>query len=350
MRTPRALIAAAVLLACALPAAAQDVLETRSGSRYEGQVLADDGTTVEFRTQDGATMKLPWAQLTPASQYLLKRKATTQDGPGLLGLAEWCVEQALYEEAKLNYHKALEVAPLMSEQINASVAKARTTAANEVLGRAKSLQAAGQGQEARRLLSLLVQELPLEEASQEAAQLLAADTTQRKADTLKRKPARGGKEPPPSGAVRSDGEPFSEGTRTLFAPIVTSYHEMLDSTQKGLAEGGNAGIKLFEKAVKEGDKIRKAAEKIRKDHGQDAEVAEALVLVDEKLEEADADARCNIVDTLLLRNTYNQAADVANEGLAVYPKNPRLQAAKDKCVAAASGRWGGGWIGVRPRG
>lgn len=349
MRPPRALLAAALLLACALPAAAQDVLETRSGSRFEGEIVADDGSTVEFRTTDGATMKLPWAHLTPASQYLLKRKATTQDGPGLLGLAEWCVEQTLYDEAKLNYRKALEVAPLMADRINASVAKARTTAANEVLARAKGLQAGGKAAEARALLTSLVQELPLEEASKEAAQLLAADTAQRKSDSLKRKPASGGKEAPAANAVRSDGEPFSEATRTLFGAVITSYHQMLDATQKGLTEGGNAGIKEFEKALKEGDKIRKAAEKIRKDKGQDAEVAEALALVDEKLEEADVDARCNIVDTLLLRNTYNQASDVANAGLAVYPKNGRLLAAKDKCVSAASGRWGGGWIGVGPR-
>jgi hypothetical protein len=354
MRPARLLLPALVALFVSVPAVlAQDVLEVESGRTYEGKILSNDGTSVEIQTTDGATMKVPYEQLTAKTQYRLKLTETGEDARSQLALAEWCVDKILYDEAKTAFRKALAADALMEDEINARVVVARTTAANEVLARGKKLQAEGKHDEARRLLSALVQELPLEKASEEAAQLLATETTQRKEAALSRPKTRAASEPANDGApapMRADGEPFSEETRTRFASLVESYHKMLDANQDGLKKGESAGIKEFEKALKEGEKIRKQADKLRPDGASDAETAEALTLVDAKLEEAIVDVRINLVDSYLLRTSYNQAAEVVKLGLAEYPKNERLRRAMDQVTAATASSSGGGWGLIGRRG
>jgi hypothetical protein len=347
LRAAPALLGFVVLLAAAPALRAQDVLETLSGSRFAGTVVSSDGEGVEFATTDGATMKLPWVQLTPKSQYRVKLAGTGPDAKSQLALAEWCVTTTLYEEARNHFKRALAADALMAPEINERIVVARRTAATELLARGKRLQAEHKDAEARHVLATLVQELPLEDASREAEALLAAETAQRKQDALVRsKPAA-----PPAGdpgaagrPTRSNGEPFSDATRAMFQPIIDSYQKMLDATHKGLVLGGSAGINEFEKAIKEGDRIRKAADKLRPGGEQDAEVTEALALVDSRLEEAVVDVRIDLVDCYLLRSSYNQAASAVKLGLAQYPKNPQLRQAMDRVTAASAENSGGGWV------
>jgi hypothetical protein len=353
MRLARLLLPATVALALSMPGAlaqeaqeAQDVLDVESGRSYEGKVLSNDGTSVEIELTGGATMKVPYATLTPRTQYRLQLKETGDDAKSQLALAEWCVGKTLYDEAKTHFRRALAADALMEEEINARVVVARKTAANELLERAKRLRAENQEQEARHVLGMLVQELPLEEATREAAQMLAEETKVRKQESLSRPRTRGANEAPAGGADaprRADGEPFSEATRTRFAALVESYQKLLDATHDGLVKGDSAGIDAFEKALKEGEKIRKAADALRPEAAGDAETAEALQLVDSKLEEAVVDARIHLVDNYLLRTSYKQAAEVVKLGLAEYPKNERLRRAMDRVTTASAINGGGSW-------
>jgi hypothetical protein len=300
---------------------------------------------VELESGDGKKIKLPYDGLTPESQYGLERAKTGDDAKSQVGLAEWCVQKRLYEQARTHFRKALAADAGMSEEINAKVVVARKTASKELLARAKSLKETDP-RESRRLLSILVQELPLEEAAAEARTMLADDTTKRKSETLSRqskpsaKPAEGGREPP----KRASGDDFSEATVKLFQPVINSYQKMLDATQEGLLKGDSAGIKEFEKALKEGDKIRKVAEGLRPQGQDDEEISEALALVDSKLQEALVDVRMNLVDSYLLRTSYSQAADVVKEGLAEYPQDERLRQAMNRVTAAAADGIGGDWV------
>src|SRR6185436_702273 len=265
--------AAASLALLAARAPCQDTFETAAGNTYSGKVLSDDGTNVEIETSGGAKVKVSYDALTPKTQYRLTRKRTGDDAKSQLALAEWCVTKKLYEEARTHYRKALAADATMSEEINAKVVVARKTAANELLARAKGLMTTNP-QEARRILSELVQELPLEDATTEAKQLLAADTDQRKQDALTRKskPAAAGRGDNgrkagdgPAVPNRASGEPFSDATVKRFQSVIDSYQKMLDSTRDGLLKAGSGGINEFEKALKEGDKIRKAVDKVRAD-------------------------------------------------------------------------------------
>jgi len=343
MRLAPLLLAAAAALVFTPGLRAQVTLETNSGNSYTGTVVSNDGESVELEA-DGKKLKLPYDSLTPVSQYRLEKAKTGDDAKSQLALAEWCLPKTLYEQARTHYRKALAADATMAEEINAKVVVARKTAANELLARGKSLQAAGNGKEARRVWSLLVKELPLEPAATEARKLLADDTTQRKQSALSApKPAAAAKAERDV-PLRANGQPFSDATRKLFQPVIDSYQKMLDSTQEGLAQGGGDGIKEFEKALKEGEKIRRTAEKLKPQGAGDEEVTEALDLVDSKLEEAEVDVRVNLVDCYLMRTSYNQASDVVREGLAEYPKNEQLRHAMNRVTAAAADGLGGDWV------
>ncbi len=361
MSLASALFAACLCLLASGPLVqAQDSLEALSGRTYEGKVISNDGTSVEIRTNEGATLKFPIEGLTLKTQYRLKLAETPADTKSRLDLADWCVGKTLYIEARTLFRKALASDEAMADEINARLDAARTTAATELLARAKSLSASGNSQEARRILSAMVQELPDEEASKEASQMLADETAQREQSALARKSARAagsssaGGEPGAGSTVplKEDGQPFSDATRALFQPVIDSYKRLLGATQTGLRKGGSSGIDDFEKALKEGDKIRKMAEKLQPQTANNDEVVEALALVDSKLEEAVVDVRINLVDNYLIRSSYKQAADVVQAGLAEYPKNESLRGAMNRVTAATSDDSGGGWIvgGGRLRG
>ena len=335
--------AAVLTLAGLSVARAQDVFETVSGNTYQGTVVSNDGTSVEITTTDGMTMKLPLASLTGMTQYRLKA-GEAKDAKSQLALAEWCMKEKVYEGAKASFRRALELDPAMVEDIKAKVVVARKTAADELLARAKALQAEGKNQEARQTLSLIVQELPLEDAAKEAAKLLAEETTARKASALSRTAKPSKDAPSGTNAVRADGQPFSPETVALFQPIIDSYHKMLDATQAGLAKSGTSGTKEYEKAISEGEKIRKEAAKLKPQGASNPEIAEALELVDSKLEEALVDARVNLANDYMMRTSYNNASDVVNKGLSEYPKNPRLLSARAQVVASSSSNGGGDWV------
>jgi tetratricopeptide (TPR) repeat protein len=335
-------LAAVLTLAGLSVARAQDVFETVSGNTYEGTVVSNDGTSVEITTTDGMTMKLPYESLTPMTKYRL-RAGDAKDAKGQLALADWCMKEKLYEQAKGAFRKALELDPAMADDIKAQVVVARKTAADELLARGKSLQAEKKYQEARHVFALIVQELPLEPAAKEASKMLAEETTARKESALKRSPKSKDAAPAPDVPTRADGEPFSAETVALFKPIIDSYHKMLDATQEGLAKSGTSGTKEYEKAISEGENIRKAAAKLKPQAASNPEIAEALELVDSKLEEALVDARVNLANDYMLRTSYPNATDVVNKGLAEYPKNERLLATRAQVVSASSSN-GGDWV------
>jgi hypothetical protein len=340
MRALSLLAACLASLALAASVAAQDRIETSSGQAYEGKVLSDDGTTVEFETSAGMTLKLPYENLTLTTRYRLRSARTPSDAVAQADFAEWCVEQTLYREAGRHFRAALAADAGMAAELNARVAKARTTAAKELLDRAQALQAAGREDDSRKILSTIVQELPLEDAAKQAASLLAADNAERKQAAFVRKSKpKGGAPDVPEGerAKRKSGEEFSDEARATFAAVIKAYFDMLDHTHEGLVNNSQSGaIDDFEKALKDGEKLRKETDKVAPKCEQDEELIEALALVKERYEDAVVDCRIHLADAYMLRNSYNQAAEAVNHGLAEFSENPRLAQAKERVTAAAT--------------
>ena len=331
---------ALLLLILAAPAASQDSLEleTKSGNALKGRVLEDDGTTVKFETTAGATMSLKYEALVPMSQYRLRRaKLEPGDAASLLALAEWCVDETLYTQARANYRSALDAGPTMADRINKSLKKARTQASKEVLARAKRLQKEGKDGEARSLLTQLVQELPLEPASEEAAKMLGEEKTQRHeaaAVVADRDPSDGD-----DGSRR-----FSDEAYTMFDKTITAYKKALDDNHEGLTDKGTGAIKKFEKGLKELEKARKET-KTAVDRGaqQPPDLDAALHEIDVKVGELDTDLRLNLCNSYIMRSSYNQAADVVNAGIAMDPQNKRLLDARNRVAMANSNSDIGWW-------
>jgi hypothetical protein len=352
MRAVRLALSLIVSLGFVTSATAQDQLTTVSGQVFDGKIISSDGTTVEFQTEEGMTMKLPVENLTPVSQYMLKRSQVSDTEESQLALAEWCVKETLYLEARRHYQMALKKAtPEEKTEIDASIAKARTTAANELLERAKTLQENNRPEDARQVLVTIVQELPEEAAAKEASAMLEQDNDRKKASALKKPntaaPADGAAAPTGTPPTRASGEEFSQEAQTLFAPVVKLYQSILDNTQKGLSSTNQSqSISAYQAALKDGDRARKEVDKLRPKGSTDAEVQEAVQLVDSKLESAIVDARIQLSNAYMLRSSYTQAADVVKAGLAEYPQNERLNQSMGTVISAQSNdSWGGGgWI------
>ena len=127
-------------LVLAAPAAAQEQetsdvtkarLEALSGRTYLGTILSDDGKAVEIKTVEGATLKLPYEQLTPKTQYMLRIVRTPDDVDSQLALADWCVDETLYTEAKRAFRAALVKDPLRADEVTELFDKARTKAGKQ---------------------------------------------------------------------------------------------------------------------------------------------------------------------------------------------------------------------------
>ncbi len=351
MRLVTSLSALAVFVSLAVPASAQVTLELASGKTIEGRVVSDDGAEVEFEGKDGMTARLKYELLSPRGQLTLRALRTPdRDAKAQLALAEWCVTERLYEQARLHFRKALDADASMTEEITKRVAVARKTASKELLTRAKAEQKAGKDADARKLLTTIVQELPLEPAAEEAARLLAEHTAERKQNVMKPRASAGraasGEDGGARGGADESGQ-WSADVLDTLKPAIDLYHKMLDANQTGLtSKSQSTAINSFEKSLDDGKKARKAVDKVRGKAVAGDELSQALVVADDKLAEIMADTRIHLSDAYLLRTSYNQATEVVNAGLAEDPRNERLLAQRSRITSAASNNDGGWIIGV----
>ena len=360
---------------------AQQRLEAVSGQVYEGQVLSDDGTTVEFKTTRGATLKLPYERLKDTSQYRLILARTGDDVDAQMDLADWCVDKVLYKEARRHYDRALDAAgDERADDVNARLDAARTKAGEELLARAKNLQATNKPNEAREVLTTILKELPLEEVAEEAAVMLQEDSGRQKRSMIGRdvadageddqaaaddegadssddgatadRPVVGGRRPddpnadvdPRSGrhAVRANGKFYTKRARKIMAPVVQHYYNMIDWTVAALVHPARRNaIELLQGVVLERKKMLTTLDSLRPQGETNEEIAEANALAERKTEEATVDAVGHLADMYMNQGSFDEAVAVVEEAVANYPRNEHLLRTQDRVNHATSsgGRW-----------
>lgn len=325
------------------PAPAQDRVEVLSGRVYEGEVLSDDGEAVEIRTTEGTTLKLPYEHLVLSSRYRLMRKRTPQEVDAQLDLADWCVEQVLYEEARRHFDAALAADPTQEDKVNARLDAARTRAGDDSLERAKAMLAQGREKDARELLGKILEQLPREPAAKEAAALLEDSSERRKQDMLgldileanKGADSRKGKP-----AVRADGKPYSARARQLMRPTVERYYNIIDWTTAAKVTNSQLNAtELLTAAIAEGPKLLQEAEAMSERAESDPEIAEAIQLARLKTEEAVVDACVDLAQIYLTQQDFERASKLVDARIADYPDNVKLTRIKARINAAlASGQ------------
>ena len=369
---------------------AQQRLEAVSGQVYDGQVLSDDGTTVEFKTTRGATLKLPYERLKATSQYRLILARTGDDVDAQMDLADWCVDKVLYKEARRHYDRALDAAgDERADDVNARLDAARTKAGEELLARAKNLQATNKPNEAREVLTTILKELPLEEVAEEAAVMLQEDSGRQKRSMIGQdvadaadadesgqadadddvadadegadssndgsaadRPVVGGRRPedpnadvdPRSGrhAVRANGKFYTKRARKIMAPVVQHYYNMIDWTVAALVHPARKNaIELLQGVVLERKKMLTTLDSLRAQGETNEEIAEAIALAERKTEEATADAIGHLADMYMNQGSFDEAVAVVEDGVANYPRNEHLLRTQDRVGHATSsgGRW-----------
>lgn len=341
-------LAAALLLTGALtvvlsePTLAQDRVETVTGRTYDGKVISDDGKTVEITTTSGTTLKLPYERLTPKSLYRLMRKRTADDVDAQLDLADWCVDNVLYEEARRHFDAALAADPQRSDEVNARLDAARTKAGAEAIARAKGLLADGRDKDARELLCKILEQLPREPVAEEAAALLEEGATKQKQEMLGLDLLEANKNVDPREgrhAKRADGTAYSNRARQLMRPTVERYYRIIDLTTEAQVTNSQVNaIQLLTGAITEGPKLIAEAEAMRKRAETDPEIMEAIQLTRLKAEEAVVDACVKLAQIYLVKQEPESAAKVVDAQIRVYPDNVQLAHIKARInTAIASG-------------
>ncbi|MEM7166244.1 MAG: hypothetical protein AAF581_12310 [Planctomycetota bacterium] len=105
---------------CVLPAAAYaDVFELKDGRTVTGTVLYESDTFLSVRTTSGEIVTVERAEIVEQrkkqdkyQEYLTrKKKVASDDIPGHLALADWCLTKELFEESLLHLRKVLSVDP-----------------------------------------------------------------------------------------------------------------------------------------------------------------------------------------------------------------------------------------------
>lgn len=322
--------------------AAQDeplAIEMVSGKVWQGRVVSMEDTSVEITTTGGATMKLPLQNLTMESRYRIRRsRADNDDAKSQMDLAFWCADHSLYMDARRHFRRAVDLDAALTPDINEKVAGYRTKAANEWLAQARQLQADGKPKEARRLLTRIVKELPLEDAAKDATALLADEHTEHL-----------------TAARKTVVAEHDDAVEAKLEPALKHYEKMLDETHKALLAGSKQGpaIKGFEAALKEGDRSKAALNGLFEGSREqlDGKLGAAVKGLEQKIADEMTQATIHLCDAYLMRGSYNDAADVVNKALANDPGNKDLQRAKGRVVAAQTDNdYGWGPIRVRAGG
>jgi hypothetical protein len=348
-----------------LAAQAKDRVEALNGKVYVGEILTDDGTTIEIQTNQGARTKLAYDRLTPLTRYRLVRKRTPDDVDSQLDLADWCVDVILYKEARRHFDAAMVADPQRADDVNERLAAARTKAGDELLARAKSLAANNKPKEAREVLKTIVEELPLEPVAEVAARMLQGDSHRQKAALMASDDEDADAEagastagdgdaagttsnaPDPNAgadsrvgkpAVRASGKAYTKRTRKIMKACIQHYYNMIDWTTGALVHTSQSNsVQLYQAVILERLKMLKALDEVRPQGEINEEMAEGILLVEQKTEEAVVEAQVNLAMLYLRMGSDQDAAKVVDAGLADYAENPRLLQARER-VSKGEGR------------
>jgi tetratricopeptide (TPR) repeat protein len=119
-------------------------LPLASGAVLEGVVVSADEREVVLRLGPASVRRVPWQQLLPVGVYRAKAAlAPPADGEARLALAELAVELGLYQEARVEYEKALALGALDRKTFDAVVGKAEQEAVETGVQKARMLAEAG---------------------------------------------------------------------------------------------------------------------------------------------------------------------------------------------------------------
>jgi hypothetical protein len=319
-------LALATTFATAVPAAA-DTIKLADGSYVSGQATAYDGTTkvLSFRTDAGEDVQYHLDELDGRSVYHVTRNKVPQDNAkGQLQLANYARDIELFVHARRHYEYARKADPSLGPQIDKEIAIGRKMAADYLMRLSKEAIAKNDLKSAEKYLSIMVEKLPDEPATDEARTLLDQYYTTVRA--------------------AADDEVEAAASEQLTKELARGkkyYDDMLAKNKKALmnTKNGSLAKNNWNNAIKDGDKALKEIAKVKKKYSDQATV-ELLESYEVIVQNQMFDIHLAAASFYTTQTDYRSAMGEVNKVLAVDPTNKDALAARARIEQASSRGWG----------
>ena len=305
----------------------------KSGGQVRGILIADDGASIELRTQSKGTRTYTYDQLDPRSVYrLVKAKTPKDDGPGRLELANYARDHGFYAHARRHYKEAQKADSSLAPRIEEDLARLRRNASQDLLAEGREKLDRGDVSGAEKDLTALINEFPLEPAAEQAAALLTEVDARQQEEY-----------------ARSGVKGRSEKITKTLGPAHKDYEQMVERNRDGLlsSRSQSRAIKHFEAALKEGKRAMRKIEGVRTKNGGDPQYAAACDELQNLVVDQIVHTSINLASVYLTRESYQTALGAVNTAIAYDPDNAEARALRARVETAASDDgwgWGGGRI------
>ena len=314
---------AVLLAALAIPTVAQEKIKLKNGKVVSGRATAYDSEkeVLSFRTEDGKDMKYPMSELDSRSVYLVYSSVIPKDNAkAQLQLANFARDAGLYAHARRRYEYAEQADPGFKAEVEKERVKLRKAAADYCLANARAAQAKGDGKEAQKWLSLLLEKLPNEPQAAEAATMVEAsyareanardDALEKEHEALLQKDLKKGKE---------------------------KYDSMIERTQEGLtARNASKSEKLWKSALDDGEVVLKEIDRLAKKYADDARVQDGAAKYRQLTVEQMVEIHLHLSSQYTTNSSLKAALREANAALALDPKNGQALAARARIEQASN--------------
>jgi tetratricopeptide (TPR) repeat protein len=177
--TSLAVLAIAVFVLAFAPSqvsAKDEVVELRSGSRMDGEVVEVTADTVTIKV-DNATMKIPMTSIDPYCAYNLRlSRIDPKDAQAHMALGDFCLANGLYSEARHEYRRAVEQDLAQTDAANAKLAELGEKESAWMFEQAGKLTKETKFSDAAKRLEMLLSRYPECKQADDAKKALAALT------------------------------------------------------------------------------------------------------------------------------------------------------------------------------
>lgn len=317
----KALLFGAIVLAAALvrPADAQlKSLTMKDGSEVRVVILEDDGTTLKVR-KGTKKFEIAYAELSLPSVYMLKADRTPKrDGKAQLALADWAVEQGLFQRAREHYFKAVDADGDLKEKAIAGYRRADQAQCKALLDLAKQAHEKKDEQTEEKVLSHLMTTFPGSPEAAEADKML---------EQLQLR-----------GETKSVLDRLDNDARKVAERAKVHYDKAVEANKRGLrnTRRESQSAPRFEGALKHLATCSKLIKRIGEEYQQDDKVVARIKKVNGMIRDTEIQVLLNLGHVYTARQNFIKAQGYVGKALSIDPKNKDALAARGRIELAAS--------------
>jgi hypothetical protein len=317
-----------LLALVALPASAANI-KLKNGTVVPGKVTGYDTATktLSVELEDGRDVQYTMDQLEARSVYLVNASLIPKkDAKAQLLAANFARDAGLYAQAARHYNEAGKLDPALKPQIDGEMSSLRRSAAAMCAEKARAAAAKKDFKEAEKWAKVLIEKLPDEPESAQAATALEEYYEKTRATKMAAAEAKA------SEALKKD---VVQGKKR--------YEKMVENTKKGLQARGSSQAKgLFNQALADGKFVLEEIERIEKKYDDSATMERAQEykkLVTDQM----VDVHLSIASLEATQSDYKGAQREVSAALALDPHSEAALSMRARIEDYASRGIGWGW-------